>query len=130
MTLNLLAPTFTKQEKLCSTKQLDLLFEKGKGFYVSPFRFVFIETEQNQLFPAQIVVSVSKRNFKKAVDRNRIKRLIRENYRLNKSNIYQHLHSKNKNIHLGIIFICKELPDFEITKSALQKGIEKLITLV
>ncbi|MFM2048945.1 MAG: hypothetical protein RI955_1493 [Bacteroidota bacterium] len=130
MPVNLLAHTFTKQEKLCSPKQLDILFEKGKSFYQTPVRFVFFETEQLQPFPAQIVVSVSKRNFKKAVDRNRIKRLIRENYRLNKSNLYQHLHLKNKNILLAITYIGKDLPEFAIIETSITKGLQKLITLV
>ncbi|MEY4877278.1 MAG: hypothetical protein RL708_2428 [Bacteroidota bacterium] len=130
MPVNLSAHTFTKQEKLCSPKQLDVLFEKGKSFYQTPVRFVFFETEQLQPFPVQIVVSVSKRNFKKAVDRNRIKRLIRENYRLNKSNLYQHLHLKNKNILLAITFIGKDLPEFAIIETSIIKGLQKLITLV
>jgi ribonuclease P protein component len=130
MPVNLSAHTFTKQEKLCSPKQLDVLFEKGKSFYQTPVRFVFFETEQLQPFPVQIVVSVSKRNFKKAVDRNRIKRLIRENYRLNKSNLYQHLHLKNKNILLAITYIGKDLPEFAIIETSIIKGLQKLITLV
>ncbi|MFM2224465.1 MAG: hypothetical protein RJA07_667 [Bacteroidota bacterium] len=130
MPVNLSAHTFTKQEKLCSPKQLDVLFEKGKSFYQTPVRFVFFETEQLQPFPVQIVVSVSKRNFKKAVDRNRIKRLIRENYRLNKSNLYQHLHLKNKNILLAITYIGKDLPEFAIIETSITKGLQKLITLV
>ena len=126
----LTAYTFNKQEKLCSAKQLDILFERGKGFYQSPLRLVYLEANQPQIFPAQIVITVSKRNFKKAVDRNRIKRLIRENYRLNKSLLYEHLQAKNKNILLGVIFTGKELPEFEEIKLSLVKGLQKLITLV
>ncbi|MEN9522497.1 MAG: hypothetical protein RL065_874 [Bacteroidota bacterium] len=130
MTVSLTEFTFKKQEKLCSTKQLNLLFEKGKGFYQTPLRLIYLETNQPQIFPVQIVITVSKRNFKKAVDRNRIKRLIRENYRLNKAILYQHLQQKNKKIFIGIIYTGKEMPEFDNIKSALLKGIEKLIQSV
>ena len=76
-----------KRERLKSRKQIDNLFAEGKSFAVFPIRvtYSFMPTDGDAL--VQIGVTVSKRNFKKAVDRNRIKRLFREAYRLQKAEL-------------------------------------------
>ena len=83
--------TFGKQEKLKSRKLIGQLFDEGKSVKKFPLRLVYLQTEHTSDFPAQIGFSVPKRNFKKAVDRNRIKRLLREAYRLQKNDFYQQL---------------------------------------
>ncbi len=78
--------TYPKNEKLKSKKVIDSLFSKGQSVSKFPLRLVFVETtnvEKNEP-RIKIGVSVSKKNFKKAVDRNYFKRLLRECYRLNK----------------------------------------------
>jgi ribonuclease P protein component len=75
--------TFSKQERLKSRKLIDALFRSGKTFQVFPFR-VFYLWEPPSGISVQVGVGASKRNFKRAVDRNRIKRLMREGYRLQK----------------------------------------------
>jgi ribonuclease P protein component len=79
---------YPKEEKLKSKKTIDLLFSKGKTITKYPLRLVYIESDygineasKNNL---KFGVSVSKKNFKKAVDRNYFKRVLRETYRLNK----------------------------------------------
>ena len=78
---------YPKQEKLKQKKQISLLFEKGKWKTCGNIRLITLQ--DNTLRNPKIGVSVSKRNFKKAVDRNRIKRLLREAYRLNKTAFQQ-----------------------------------------
>lgn len=73
--------TYTRAEKLKQKTEVNLLFEKGKWKSCDSLRVILLKTEQD----AKLGVSVSKRYFKKAVDRNRIKRLLREVYRLNKA---------------------------------------------
>ena len=76
--------SFPKKEKLTSKIIIDRLFKDGQSRFKYPFRILFLSDEvYSEPFP-QLVISVSKRNFKRAVNRNRIKRLIREAYRLQK----------------------------------------------
>ena len=80
--------TFKKQEKLKSRKLIGKLFEEGDSVKKFPIRLVYLQTSHTSDFPVQASFSVPKRNFKKAVDRNRIKRLLREAYRLEKPEFY------------------------------------------
>ncbi len=73
-----------KSARLSSQKQIQALFTDGKSFNAPPFAIRYLKLTESDYNDHQILVSVSKRNFKRAVDRNRIKRQIREAYRLNK----------------------------------------------
>jgi ribonuclease P protein component len=117
--------TFTKTEKLCSKMLTDKLFKKGKSFFIYPFKVIYRVVDDNDKFtgsyPAKILVSVSKRNFKRAVDRNHIKRLVRESYRKNKGLLYETLDRKEVKITIGIIFTGKQSPTYaEIEKKIIQ----------
>ena len=70
--------TFPKEEHLCRKKLIEELFGKqGSSFGVYPLRIVWLKSEAPSAAPPQVLISVSKRTFKRAVDRNRLKRLIR-----------------------------------------------------
>ena len=73
-----------KSERLSSQRQIQALFTEGKSFSTPPFVIRYRKLTDHSLLSHQVLVSVSKRNFKRAVDRNRLKRQIREAYRLNK----------------------------------------------
>ena len=99
--------TFQKEERLSSKKLIDELFKKGSAFVVSPFRLIWSESPLLSSSPVEVVISVPKKHFPKAVDRNRIKRQMREAYRKNKEIIYSHLRSKNKQLAMMLIYIDK-----------------------
>ena len=80
--------TLGKQERLKSKTLIGKLYKEGKSVKSFPLRLVYIQTEHNSKYPAQVGVSVPKRNFKKAVDRNHLKRLLRETYRKQKQLVY------------------------------------------
>lgn len=86
--------SYNKDEKLKSRKLIKELFEKGKALSVFPLRLIYFKKNHNGKQPLKTGVSVSKRNFKLAVHRNRIKRMMREVYRLNKYELYDHLNEK------------------------------------
>lgn len=86
--------SYPKAEKLKSKKIIDLLFSEGKSVSKYPLRLVYIQHDFEEDIPLKIGVSVSKKYFKKAVDRNYFKRLLRESYRLNKQLLTENLEAK------------------------------------
>ena len=85
---------YPKEEKLKSKKIIDLLFSEGNSISKYPLRLVFVETNFEENVPFKMGVSVSKKNFKNAVDRNYYKRVLRECYRLNKQVLATNLQKK------------------------------------
>lgn len=115
--------TFTKEERLFGKKQVELLFSEGRAFMAYPFRVLLKWEEESDDSPCKILIVVSKRSFKRAHDRNRIKRQIREVWRSKKEQLYQDLVNSKRRCHLGLVFVGKQLPEF----SELEKGMNKLI---
>lgn len=109
--------TYNKDEKLKSQKAIEQLFAEGKSVSAYPLRMVYLDNH-TQL---KVGVSVSKRNFKLAVHRNRVKRLLREGYRLNKNLL---IDNKLDHFTLMILYISKEMPDFKI----IDKKMKALLT--
>jgi ribonuclease P protein component len=102
--------TFQQKERLSKEKLIKELFDKGSSFYLFPFKVFFMVNPDSEYPFHQILISVSKRNFKRAVDRNLIKRRIREAYRLNKTK----LPDRNK-LLIAYIYSVKEiLPSVQI----------------
>ena len=120
--------TFKKEERLCSKKLLDKLFHNGSSFLVYPFRVVSLSETLEVNSPAQIVIAVSKRKFKHAVDRNLIKRKVREAYRLNKETLlYSFLRERRLNLLIGIHYIGKEIPEYQFVEKKLKLVLARLI---
>lgn len=103
--------TFTKEERLCSQKQIELLFNNSSSFILYPFRFVWTTQDlADAKYPAEIAISVPKKRFKRAVDRNKIKRLIREAYRKNKSEqFYPFLQAQEIKLSFILIYASNEV---------------------
>lgn len=114
-----------KDERLSSKKTIDKLFTEGDSILQYPLKMVFLKTELQTRYPAQTGFTASKKNFKRAVARNRIKRLLREAYRINKHIVYDEL--EQEQLAIFIIFIGKELPKYEAVKVATKKGLSKII---
>jgi ribonuclease P protein component len=102
---------------------MELLFSKGKSSTVYPIKAVYLETPVELIFPAQAMFVAPKRNFKRAHDRNKIKRRMREVYRLNKLPFYGSLELKSKKMHLAFIYIGKKQEEY----LSIEKSILKLI---
>ncbi len=96
-------PTFKKDEKLSSEKWIKELFAKGSSFYLHPFKVITLP-HPNPTCPNQVLISVPARTFKRAVDRNIIKRRIREAYRLHKHELIS-----NQKRLIAYIYTAKEI---------------------
>ncbi len=117
--------SYNKKEKLKSKKEIELLFSDGKSISKHPIRLVYrkiLKTESKSTIKTG--VSVSKRNFKKAVDRNRIKRLLREVYRKNK-----YIVPKDTAYHLVFLFIYtgREMPDYLVIENKITEILQKFV---
>lgn len=117
--------TFKKAERLKSKKIIDSLFQEGQSFGAYPLRIVWVPVEGNA-YPVQCTVSVSKKRFPKAVDRNRVKRQLREAWRLNKHHLYAAL-SAEEQYAIMLLYTGKEqAPQHEIEQSV-QRIIKKFL---
>lgn len=119
--------SFGKEYKLCSKKKIDAVFESGKSIKQFPVVVKFLETEVPTEKPFQVVFAVPKRSFKKAVDRNRIKRLLREATRFEKHNFESYLEQKKIQMALFVIFTAKEEMELIQLQTKIKKAFVKII---
>ncbi|MFP4024798.1 MAG: ribonuclease P protein component [Thiohalospira sp.] len=122
---------FSKYEKLKSRKKIKQLFDGGNQVNHFPFLINWkFENEYNDDFPAQVAISVSKRKIKKAVQRNRIKRKIREVYRKNKFLIYNLLNDIKQSICFMVIYNSTDELNYSEMEKELLKGLKKMIEAI
>lgn len=123
--------TFSKEERLCSKKSLDLLFKNGSSFLLYPFRISYLFIPEPGSYPAQVVINVAKKRYKRAVDRNLIKRRTREVYRHYKQEaLYDLLPEKDRLLLLSIQFIGKEKYDYSFMEKKMAGALKKLISTI
>jgi len=118
--------TFKTNERLKSRKEIARLFDNGKSFISDSFKVIWDFSNIKINYPAQITISVPKRNYKKAVDRNFIKRQIREGYRKNKHLLYGYLTQNDLKISVIVIFLNRK----KNKTSDIEDNIIKLINLL
>ena len=117
--------TLCKTERLCSKILIEELLKSELSFVKYPFRVVYKISSQKTDFPARIAISVSKKRFKRAVKRNRIKRLVREAYRLNKTTFYSELPNEIT-VDILFIYLDQSLPTYAKTEKAIRSALKKI----
>jgi len=120
--------TFRKEERLKSSKAIKLLFSRGNSFLIHPFKVNWVPESQEQKFPARVLIGVSRKNFRKAVERNQVKRVIREAYRKNKYILYDYLEEREISCNFSIIFIGRSKPDHSVAEKKIIDIIKRLIS--
>lgn len=118
--------TFGKAYKLCSQKAIDAIFVEKKSVRQFPFvmHYHFMELPTDK--PFQVVISAPKRLFRKAHDRNRIKRLMREVFRKNKLILESHLTTNNQQIALFLVYTSKEELSYALLMGKMERLLSKL----
>lgn len=122
--------TLGKNERLKSRKQIEQLFKSGQRFVCPPFRiFYSLQPGQHSTYksPLQAGFGASSRNFKTAVDRNRIKRLAKEAYRLQKNVLQDKLKEQNRKLNVFFIYTGKALPLYTEVYNSINTALAKLI---
>jgi ribonuclease P protein component len=117
---------FGKKEKLKSRKQIDDLFATGKSFAIFPIRVTYKLLPADEQVPLQVAVTASKKNFKKAVERNRIKRLLREAYRLQKAETVELFRQRGQKAHVFFMYTDKTIASFDEIRAAMGKCLKRL----
>jgi ribonuclease P protein component len=115
---------FPKREHLYGDSAIEHLYEKGDSFFLFPYRVTLARALEDETEPLRILVSVSKKRFKHAVDRNCMKRRMREAYRLNKHSLYEYLNKKEEKLYVGIQFVGTKLE----ASSFLRRKMSKLLS--
>jgi len=123
--------TLGKNERLKSRKAIDELFISGKSFSMFPFKIIYNTSWQilhltPETLHLQAAFSVSKRHFKKATERNRIKRLMREAWRLQKNDWQSSLQQSSKQVVVFIIYVGNELPGYKLVYEKINAALKKL----
>jgi ribonuclease P protein component len=130
-----LAKLFTlgKDERLKSRKQIEQLFKEGKRFAVSPFRVFYVLSEEKPSVigsPLLFGVAAGTRSFKKAADRNRIKRLVREAWRLHKNDLKDLLKQQNRQLNVFFVYVAKEILSYGEIQESIKISIDRLDKIV
>lgn len=116
--------TFSKAERICSKLTIDKLFAGGnRSTAVYPLRAVYMEEEKCGGVPVSILISVPKRRFRHAVDRNRMKRQVREAYRLNKHKLWEVLQPRGLSVSIAFVCITDEL----CSSAQVERSVKKIL---
>ena len=119
--------SFGKKYKLCRQKLIDSVFKSGNTVKQYPFVVHFMEIEEKLEAPFQITVSAPKRLFKKAHDRNRIKRLMRETIRKNKLILETFITTNNKQLVLFMVYTSKEEMKYDVLLKKTEQLFKQLV---
>lgn len=118
--------SYGKKEKLKSRKELDALFNGGKSFLVFPVKIFYTQQEATSAL-IKTGVGVSSRYFKKATDRNRVKRLLREAYRTEKAPLMEVIENGHTSLNVFLLYVDKTLPEYSNLKKVMASIMQKLI---
>ncbi len=119
--------TFKKSERLCSRILMDCLFQ-GKSYSVSayPLRAVFLPVDKSEQEGVSVLISVPKKRFHDAVDRNRVKRQLREAYRKHKHSLAEQMESLEQGLLIAFIYVSPQIESTAYIEKRMIRLLEKI----
>ncbi|NLC50623.1 MAG: ribonuclease P protein component [Bacteroidales bacterium] len=117
--------TFAKEERVTGAKRVDAIFASGKSFISYPLRVVYLQHEQSPIPSCSILISVPKKRMKKAVHRNRVKRLVREAYRLNKK-LTHDIDISEQSLDIAFIYVKDTASTYAEIEKAMLKALKQI----
>ena len=123
--------TFSKDERLTSLKEIDKLFAEGKSITSQPLRLIWRPSDSVQPGAARVKVmfAVMKKKFPHAVDRNRVKRLLRENYRMLKPDLFSEMKDE-RHYSIAFLFLGNELPKYDAIQKAMSNALQRWLKTI
>ena len=117
-----------KYERICKENDIQALFEKGRGISVYPYRVIYL-FRQDEMRPitVRLLVSVSKKRFRHAIKRNRVKRLIRESWRRNKAALYEICERDNISLDVALVYTATVIHSYDEMNDKTKKTVNELI---
>ena len=117
-----------KYERICKENDIDLLFEKGAGVSVYPYRVIFL-FHRDELRPVtvRLLVSVSKKRFHHAFKRNRVKRLMREAWRRNKAPLYEICQRDNISVDVALVYTATVIHSYKEMLGKTEKAVKEIV---
>ncbi len=122
--------SYNARKKLKNRKLIRLVFEKGDNFVMYPVRVFYSFGEENLDYPLKVGVGTTKRKFHLAVHRSRIRRLLRESYRLHQGPLFHWVNCSGKTLGVYLLYIGKDLPESQALAGLMPKIIRHLIGLL
>ena len=119
---------FPKYEHICKENDIELLFGKGKGVSIYPYRMIYrFYRDESRPVTCRVLVSVSKKRFHHAFKRNRVKRLIRESWRKNKAELYEICEKDNISVDVALVYTATVIHSYDEMFTKTKKAIHELV---
>lgn len=115
--------TFKKEERVTGERRIETLFDRGRSFMAYPFKVIFLENECSVSMPVSVLITVPKKRVRSAVQRNRIKRLIREAYRLNRHLFDRSLLRENVRLDIAFVYVKDDNADYAMVEKGVRKAL-------